>query len=73
MLAVFTEKGASYLNLYMLGILIGGLLIISFVNSLGEFSNLTIRKLFHILAFTMFFPGIIKNVPIPFISKIAFF
>jgi hypothetical protein len=39
-----------------------GLVAIYYANKSKEFGNMTIRKMFHILAFLLFLPGVIFNV-----------
>lgn len=62
---IFTTNGADKLMCYMLTLLIVGVLGISYLNSNKLVDNMTIRKLFHILAFALFFPGILYNVMPP--------
>jgi hypothetical protein len=62
MSTVFVVNGASSLMIYMLTTLVIGVIIISMVNSNSIVGNMTIRKLFHVLAFALFYPGILSNV-----------
>ena len=62
MLTVFVVNGASSLMIYMLTTLVIGVTIISMLNSNSIVGNMTIRKLFHVLAFGLFYPGILSNV-----------
>ena len=62
---IFTTNGADKLICYMLTLLIVGVLGISYLNSNKLVDIMTIRKLFHILAFALFFPGILYNVMPP--------
>ena len=57
---IFTKNSAPFLMCHMAGFMIGGLIVISKFN--GEFSNMTIRKCFHLLALIMFLPGAVLNV-----------
>jgi formate hydrogenlyase subunit 4 len=69
MKTIFTENGALFLLGYLLIFMIMGTFAISKLNSLKEFNNLQIRKMFHVLAFLLFLPGVFINVRrFPFIS-----
>ena len=64
MLTVFVVNGASSIMVYMLATLIIGVVVISILNSREVVGNMAIRKLFHLLALALFFPGILHNVTI---------
>ena len=59
---IFLKHGAPYSLAYMAIILALGLTGIYYANKSKEFGNMTIRKMFHILAFLLFLPGVIFNV-----------
>lgn len=59
---IFLKHGAPYSLAYMAIILALGLTGIYFANKSKEFGNMAIRKMFHILAFLLFLPGVIFNV-----------
>ena len=56
------KHGAPYSIAYMAIVLSLGLVAIYYANKSKEFGNMTIRKMFHILAFLLFLPGVIFNV-----------
>jgi uncharacterized membrane protein len=49
---------------YMFVTMSMGVGLISYLNKTGEYSNSMIRKMFHVLAFVLFVPGINFNVRI---------
>jgi hypothetical protein len=59
---MFLKHGAPYSLAYMAVVLALGLIAIYFAKKSKEFGNMTIRKMFHILAFLIFLPGVIFNV-----------
>ena len=59
---IFLKHGAPYSIAYMAIVLSLGLVAIYYANKSKEFGNMTIRKMFHILAFLLFLPGVIFNV-----------
>ena len=63
---IFTLEGAARLNLYMFSVMVLGTVILSKVN--GRLSNMSVRKLFHLMAFALFFPGVASNVLTPSLS-----
>ncbi len=62
MKSIFTQNGALFLLGYLLIFMTLGTIAISKLNSLKEFTNLQIRKMFHVLAFFLFLPGVFINV-----------
>ena len=56
------KHGAQYSLAYMSIVLALGLTGIYLANKSKVFGNMTIRKMFHILAFLLFLPGVILNV-----------
>ena len=59
---IFLKHGAPYSLAYMAIILAIGLTGIYYANKSKEFENMVIRKMFHVLAFLLFLPGVIFNV-----------
>jgi hypothetical protein len=62
MKTIFTEKGALFLLAYLLFFMTVGTFAISKLNALKVFTNLQIRKMFHVLSFFLFLPGVFINV-----------
>jgi hypothetical protein len=60
MMSIFVVNEASSLMVYMLTTLIFGVALITYLNT--RLSNMAIRKLFHVLALALFYPGILHNV-----------
>ena len=58
MLSVFVINGG--LMVYMFTTLTLGVALITYLNT--RLSNMVIRKLFHVLALALFYPGILHNV-----------
>jgi len=62
MLEVFTKKYAALLTVGMGVLLPVGIVVIYILNDSGMYDNCTVRKMFHLLSFWMFMPGLIANV-----------